>query len=281
MKSLALCVIIRDESHYIAEWIAFHRLVGVAHFFVYDDSSVDGTQKVIARMNRGDITLHHHDEGWDVEANDGLHTDAGFHRAPQTRAFEHFRKNHPHETSWCAFIDVDEFLFHTTVDSLPTVLEDYEEHCGVMVPWVIFGSNGHQRRPDGLTIESYTRRAEFGQPDPWGRHVKPIVRMDVPHQWGPSGSHVPVFGARRCPVTEWRSSNPWAMLPAVPSTLGLRINHYYHRSHEEAAAKMVRGYHNIPANYPGAERMALHDRNEVVDETILRFLPALKRELGL
>lgn len=30
---LAVCAIFRDEAPYLAEWIEFHRLVGVEHFY--------------------------------------------------------------------------------------------------------------------------------------------------------------------------------------------------------------------------------------------------------
>ena len=34
---LAICAIYRDEAPYLREWIEFHRLVGVEHFFLYDN----------------------------------------------------------------------------------------------------------------------------------------------------------------------------------------------------------------------------------------------------
>ena len=38
---LAICAIFRDEAPFLDEWIAFHRLMGVEHFFLYDNGSVD------------------------------------------------------------------------------------------------------------------------------------------------------------------------------------------------------------------------------------------------
>ena len=34
---LSVCAIYRDEAHYLAEWIEFHRLVGVERFFLYNN----------------------------------------------------------------------------------------------------------------------------------------------------------------------------------------------------------------------------------------------------
>ena len=33
---LSICAIYRDEAPYLVEWIEFHRLVGVEHFYLYD-----------------------------------------------------------------------------------------------------------------------------------------------------------------------------------------------------------------------------------------------------
>ena len=45
---LAACTIYRDAASYLAEWIEFHRLVGVERFFLYDNGSVDDHREVLA-----------------------------------------------------------------------------------------------------------------------------------------------------------------------------------------------------------------------------------------
>ena len=53
---LSICAIYRDEAPYLAEWIEFHRLVGVERFFLYDHMSQDHHLEVLApylnRWNR-------------------------------------------------------------------------------------------------------------------------------------------------------------------------------------------------------------------------------------
>ena len=46
-RYLVACAIFRDEAPYLAEWIAFHRLVGVEHFFLYDNGSTDDPRAVL------------------------------------------------------------------------------------------------------------------------------------------------------------------------------------------------------------------------------------------
>jgi hypothetical protein len=281
VNTLAACAIVRDEARNIAEWIAFHRLVGMSRFFIYDDRSVDDSMAIAERMNRGDITIHRYDEGWHVPEFYGLmQPGTGFQKTPQCCAYTHCSRVHAEDAEWCAYIDVDEFLFHTDFDSLPDYLDNYPTACGIVANWMVFGSNGHATRPIGLTIENYTQRASEGQPDPWGKHIKTIVRMECGHRWGLNGSHVPFFDGWMEPITQYGNPNPWSMTPN-PTSKGLRINHYYHRSHEEAAAKAIKNDHNAPPGYPNAERVVAHDRNEIEDHEILRFLPALKKELEI
>jgi hypothetical protein len=45
---LAACTIYRDDAAYLAEWIEFHRLMGVERFFLYDNGSTDHQSEVLA-----------------------------------------------------------------------------------------------------------------------------------------------------------------------------------------------------------------------------------------
>jgi hypothetical protein len=254
MKSLAICAMIRDEAAYLPEWLAFHSLVGVDKWFIYDDDSADDTSSVLQKAaSRFNIELAPPVEKWDTPECDGLVTANGWHKSVQCRAFTHFSRHHAGDY-WCAFIDPDEFLFSTNTDDLRPSLDGFP-YPAVVANWLVFGANGHQTKPAGLTIESYTRRGEPGQPEPWGRHVKPIVNMSAGPVWGPNGSHCPVFDGGMVAVDQNGKDNPYSVRPVeMCDDIGLRVNHYYHRSYEEARAKLTREYHNFPG-YPGNERL--------------------------
>ena len=49
--SLAICLMVKDEEPYLAEFLAFHALMGVSHFRVYDNGSTDGTLALLARLS--------------------------------------------------------------------------------------------------------------------------------------------------------------------------------------------------------------------------------------
>lgn len=275
MTDLAICVIVRDEARHIAEWLEFHRLVGVTRFFVYDDRSEDDTLDIVRRHDRGDVVLHTYSDSWHSPIYHSP-TRAIFAATPQICAYNHCAHHHAGEARWCAYIDVDEFLYHTRFDNLPTALKPYSVECGVAVNWLVFGSNGHRTRPAGLTIENYTRRGMPGQPHPYGRHIKTIVAGNQIHWWGCNGSHAPIFASGHLPV-DMRGRPIAGATTGHPIDEGFVVNHYYHRSYEEAAAKAARVDRNaVPGFQPDAERLRKHDRNEVHDDRILRFSPALQ-----
>lgn len=39
--ALAVCAIFKDEAAYLREWLDFHLLMGVEHFYLYDNGSSD------------------------------------------------------------------------------------------------------------------------------------------------------------------------------------------------------------------------------------------------
>jgi hypothetical protein len=45
---LAVAALFRNEARYLEEWIEYHLMVGVEHFWLYDDSSTDDWRDVVA-----------------------------------------------------------------------------------------------------------------------------------------------------------------------------------------------------------------------------------------
>jgi hypothetical protein len=47
MTTVAICAIFRDEGADLTEWVAYHRVVGVDHFILYDNESNDNGASVL------------------------------------------------------------------------------------------------------------------------------------------------------------------------------------------------------------------------------------------
>jgi hypothetical protein len=48
MIDLVICAIIKNEADYIYEWLSYHAFLGISHFYLYDNNSMDNTRAVIA-----------------------------------------------------------------------------------------------------------------------------------------------------------------------------------------------------------------------------------------
>jgi hypothetical protein len=264
--TLAACLIARNEARYIGEWIEFHRLVGVGRFFIYDDESTDATLAEVSKHDRGDVTII---TQWDHAGT-----------TPQMSAYNHWIAHYRDSAEWVAFIDTDEYLFSPTGADLRELLPRYEttpHHGAVFVTGLYFGDGGHAIRPAGLTIENYTRRGVAGQPNAQG---KVIVRAKLAGWFGgPCWPHNIHGRDNGLTINEHQTWAPHAE-SKPPSIDLLRINHYFHRSQEEAAEKTTRADRNAGGRHRTADVMAAHNRNEIEDRQILRYLASLKAAMG-
>ena len=144
--SLAICLMVKDEAPYLAEFLAFHALMGVSHFRVYDNASTDGTLTLLARLS-----LH-----YDIEVLSW--TVSGIER--QQFAFNDACRALAGRYDWVAAIDADEFLYDPQFRSLPRVLGEVAADVGaIAVNQRVFGSAGLTEISDELVIRRFNRRA--------------------------------------------------------------------------------------------------------------------------
>ncbi len=264
MHYLALCCIVKDETPFLKEWITYHSLLGVEHFYVYDNMSKIPVDKVLF--------------GFVPKARLTVRRLAG--TAVQLPAYKNCLDDFGPQCRWIAFLDLDEFLVPLHDDDLRIVLAEFEPYAGLVVPWRIFTSNGRLARPKGPVIGEYTRRCTEAVSATI--HVKSVVdparalEPITPHHftYKPGGYHV---DGAHFPVPP---ESPFAYFPAGGP---LQINHYYYRSQQDYEAKISRGRSDVLEKSPRPlEAFYAQTRWETVEDTsVLRFLPALLRTMGL
>lgn len=124
-----------NEERYIAEWVAYHRLIGVSGFMIYDDCSDDGSVLAASLMGATSIP--------------GTVKNEGGNAGPFQRAGETLQRMH-HGPDWVLFIDLDEYVC-VDGDFLPSYLARAPEDVGnILLSWKLFGSHGkeaYERRP--------------------------------------------------------------------------------------------------------------------------------------
>ena len=249
---LAVCAIAKNEARYLLEWIAYHRVMGVDHFLVFDNDSDDGTSEMLDRLaERGFVER----VPWPTEPG----------TAPQLSAYEEGVRRLRGRAKWIAFIDLDEFLNPRADADVASVLADYEGAGGLVVPWRIFGSSGEAAWRDDLVIRRFVRRAEDGHV--LNALVKTIARTDCIAR---VGVHTPVLSQGQL-VDEFLTVAGAASTPdthTVPNARRLVINHYFGKSWEEWVVKRTRGRADVN-RARNDEDFTGHDRNEVEDTAML------------
>lgn len=139
---LSVCAIMKDEGDYLQEWIEYHHLAGVEHFYLYDNGSTDNTHDILKPY---------------IEA--GLVDCVSFPiDKPQIPAYEDCVNRHMMNTHWLAFIDLDEFIVPVKSDDIKDLLPDSPTISQIVIDWLIFGSNGQRNRLPGPVIERFTKR---------------------------------------------------------------------------------------------------------------------------
>lgn len=139
--SVSICSIFKDEAHNMKEWIEFHRIVGVEHFYMFNNFSEDNYLEILDMyISKGIVTLIE----WPFEN-------------AQFTSYKHFYDTYRNETQWVSFLDLDEFITPFYKKTIKEWLQGYENFPCIVLYWKMFGSSGKiQHDFDKLTIEQYT-----------------------------------------------------------------------------------------------------------------------------
>lgn len=228
---LAVVAIYRNEAAYIAEWIAYHRLIGVDKFFLYDNETTDETNRILAPHVASGL----------VEITPWPHFMAGVNT--QAAAYAHAIARLAGRFKWLAIIDIDEFLVPARRERLPDILRDYEAYPAVMLYWHMFGPNGHRTRPEAGVIASYTQRQkmpdEGGLPAEDGKRIYKTKYLVQPLL---ARNHVAshTVGTTALPLLGFNDmGKPVRQMGDGVSGARLRINHYFTKSEAELEAKLA------------------------------------------
>lgn len=263
---LSIATVFQNDAPYLKEWIEFHRLVGVEHFWLYNNESDDNYQEVLAPYIEGGV----------VELIDwpGKSADRLIWNDIQCRAFMDAIGRAKGVSNWVAFIDTDEFLFALHEDSLPRFLRDYKKFAAVTANWQGFGTSHVRKLPEGaLLIEELTLRNPPN--DEWNRHVKSIV--NPLYVTGCKNPHYFFFRDNATQVTAKKVPFSGPFSPTTDASL-IRVNHYWFRDEEYLyKTKLPRSEHWDRDLVRFRER--IESFNSEPDTAIFRFIPELKKRL--
>ena len=265
---LAVAAIFKDEARYLKEWLDYHLLAGVEHFYLYNNDSSDDFGQVLAPY---------------IEANLVTLTDWSG-KLQMFPAYDDAIQKHCFDCRYMAFIDLDEFIFPKTNASVAEIVEEifskYPNAAALGVNWQCFGSNGQETADYSRgVLERFTRRA----PSDWVEissekemtgnvTIKSIVnprRVDC--WWSPH--YASYFRDFRSVNSNGADTLYVSGYPIAADKIV--INHYFTKSREEyLRKKMPKGSVAVKENYYDMKMFDLHDRNEVFDDGILTYRAA-------
>ncbi|MBB4565932.1 glycosyltransferase family 92 protein [Rhizobium leucaenae] len=276
---IAIAVCVKDEARYIEEWVRFHRAVGIRHFYIYDNGSTDGTPAILRDLLDADTLTIIPWAGRMIDAS----TEATLNG--QVIVFAHAILNFGGSYRWMAFIDVDEFLLPKEGQTVEQALAAVGDFPNVSLPWHMFATSGHEKRPDGPLTLNYTMRGA----DPMTHKenvsnfkciVDPCEVTEVTvHQFQTRG-----FGDLTANDAGKRFTRRARKSPDFYSNRFLQLNHYYTKSREELMAKLARGwsYDASPTKYRDKVLSIVKSLEEdlVEDRAMIDFIARNRINLG-
>lgn len=275
---LCICAIFKNEAPYLKEWIEFHKLQGVQHFFLYNNSSNDNYLEILepyisAKM----ITL----EDWHF---DYLPAKKGERTVPwlciQTGAYTHCIQKYGITTNWMALIDIDEFLFCPDGTPLPKFLENYKKFGGLIVNWMLFGtSNIYDLPKNSLLIENLIRCA----PKTHERNFNGKSIIQPKYALRALNAHCMEYKKGFFSVDTEKRKTPKYHEKTLRLNLDkIRINHYWTRTENFFQNTKIPSRNNRREEHDKQKMEQLRScYNNCVNQDIMKFVPELKKILNL
>ena len=136
---LSIVAIAKNEATYIAEWIEFHKLVGVEKFYIYDNESTDNTTEILEPYIKSGLVDYTFFPG----------------KRQQLPAYDDCLEKHRLEAHWIAFVDIDEFIIPIKDKTIPDFLNRFEDFSAIEINWLIYGSGGAKDQQPGGVMERF------------------------------------------------------------------------------------------------------------------------------
>ena len=259
LYDLAAVAIMKNEAPYVKEWLDYHLLAGVKHFFIYNNGSPDNQSEVIQPYIDAGLVTYIDYPG----------------QARQYEAYNAAVRDYKFFCRYMAFIDGDEFIFpknyKSIVDVTDEVLADKPNAAALCANWRFYGSNHQEKFEDRDLTERFTRCSNGAD-----KHVKSIANpRRIDFFFNP---HFAIYFQPYFAVNE-RGGEVHDAFNEPATADKIVINHYYMKSREEFEGKFQRGTADAKYNVYTSEMFSHEKYNEVFDDSILKYRDARKNLL--
>lgn len=262
---ISICACFKNEAKYLREWIVYHNMIGVDHFYLYNNNSTDHYMNVLEPF-----------------INEGLVTLIDWPQVPaQTAAYKNWYENYRSESQWIALTDLDEFICPVYDLDLKTWLQKYKKHPVIKMDWLTFGTNANLRSPNGeLVTEFYTncweKRRSTGKVIYNSSYDIESFFRGMMHMFS-----VKWHGISIPPINDSGNICLGRCIERVSSKKHtIQLNHYSLKSYDDLINKINRGSGAYKKSWKTMDVLMPFEYNNISsDFTIYRFLLALKARL--
>lgn len=253
---LSACAVFQQDARFLKEWIEYHKMMGVEHFYLYNNNSTDDFISVLAPyLESGEVDLF----WWPSPSDSDL-------ELCQTKAIQDAVGRAVHSSMWLAILDTEDFIVPTQHLFLTEYLTEMETLTSqIVLMRHFFGTSGVERVPDDrLMIETLTKREVVTSRErrPVKAIVKPkFVRQARPHECEMSQSAEKI---KHAPSDE----------PAPP----LLLHHYWTRDIaflKEVKKRRLERERGVSFHDEEIEDLA-HSYNDLDDPIMERFTAELR-----
>ena len=262
---VSICAIFKNEAKYLREWLTYHILIGVDHFYLYNNNSDDNYLDVLKTfMEEGRVTLIQ----W--EKNQA-----------QMEAYRHCIKEFSYESNWIGFIDIDEFIVpKKQYKGLKDILLNLKQPS-LLIYWRMFGTSGNLVGEHKPVIERFVVS--------WGKYVnigKCFYNTAYKFNFNRNKSlhhqlETKIGWFNIPPMNDEGNISKWEIDRYSCNNSVIQLNHYFTKSFQEYGEKCAKGDVYFKINPHDEEYFYLHEMKcDSVDYSAYKYLIKLKRILN-
>lgn len=257
----SICAIFKNEAKYIKEWIEFHRIIGIDHFYLYNNNSNDNYEEVLSEYIKSGIV-----ELVDWEKNQA-----------QMEAYKDCISKKKNETNWLGFIDIDEFIVPIKYNNIKIFLKKFEKVGSINIYWKMFCSSGKLDRKTNLVtndfVVSWPKLTNIGK-----CFFNTAYTFDLSKK--NSLLHHNLYTKRLgISIPPVNSANKFTTfgIHRYKKNIDIQINHYFTKTYEEYKAKKAKGDVYFSINPHDEEYFYEHEMKcTACDYSVFKYLIRLK-----
>lgn len=258
---LVLVSIFKNEARFLKEWINYYNIIGVDHFFLFNNNSNDNFIEILqSYIEKGIVTLI---EWPDVPG--------------QLSAYQFWWDNYRKDCGYASFIDLDEYICPIYDSDLKSWIDKHHFYPVIKMDWLMFGSSALQKHDDSkFIIEQYdscwNKRLSIGKvifDCSFNSNKLTIMCMHMLClKYG-------IF--KLYPFNDTGFVCQWEYLEYCKNKHTIQLNHYYSKAYDILQEKIKRGSAAHSNNWKASEKYMLRENMNVKKNyTIQRFLLQLK-----